>query len=520
VNNQSSQHFSIARALDAANFASRSVKFQSVALLPLLLLAAWLRFYDLHRTSLWFAESVSWSQARLPFFEMIRATAQDNYPPLHNIILFATIRLFGDSEMALRTPSALLGVATVYVLYRLGSLLWDNTTGIIAALFLTISGFHVWYSTEARMYALLAFTATLFVLGTVRVIRHPSNGSLAACTAAATALLYSHVYGSFVFAGVNIAVIAGLIFNAAWIKIDWRRWLATQFLSALLFLPWAIILFRRMGVVMQGFWIPEPTIPFALQQLHELAGGPIALTILAILSSIALFKIRIFQHGAHPTGSRDERTWVSLRLDWQNSILCGWFVTPIVAGYLVSLVGQSIFFHNYLICVLPAVFLLGARGLTLLTHRPFIFMAIPAIAFFPNLKYQAFERLNDDHRSAAREFSQHYLPGDRVIFLSEAKKPFRYYFRRPITNSINRSIKSISAKDLDTDRFWLITLWDEGHELNQFIYKLRPYTLIFKFSRTSNMEKWPSHWEMPTRPGSPSHAEVYLFQRNLVKPKD
>ena len=95
---------------------------------------------------------------------MLAATARDNYPPLHNIILHFTIAMFGNPEMALRAPSALLGVGSVYLLYRVGALLWDRTTGLIAALLLALSGFHVWYSTEARMYTLLSFTATLFVL--------------------------------------------------------------------------------------------------------------------------------------------------------------------------------------------------------------------------------------------------------------------------------------------------------------------------------------------------------------------
>ena len=146
----------------------------SVGLVLVVLLAAGLRFHDLDRTSLWLDEAVSWQQASQPFLEMIAATARDNYPPLHNIILHVTIALFGDGETALRAPSALLGVANVYVLYLLGSALWDRTTGLIAALLLTVSGFHVWYSTEARMYALLAFTATLFVLTVVYATRRPN----------------------------------------------------------------------------------------------------------------------------------------------------------------------------------------------------------------------------------------------------------------------------------------------------------------------------------------------------------
>jgi len=93
---------------------------------------------------------------------------------------------------------------------------------LIAALLLAVSGFHVWYSTEARMYALLSFTATLFVLTVVQATRRPNWATLAGCAAAGTALLYSHVYGSFIFAGVSLYVWAGLLVRASWIEVSWR----------------------------------------------------------------------------------------------------------------------------------------------------------------------------------------------------------------------------------------------------------------------------------------------------------
>ena len=265
----------------------------SIGLVLVVLLAAGLRFHDLDRTSLWLDEAVSWQQASKPFLEMIAATARDNYPPLHNIILHVTIALFGDGETALRAPSALLGVANVYVLYLLGSALWDRTTGLIAALLLTVSGFHVWYSTEARMYALLAFTATLFVLTVVYATRRPNWLTLTGCAAAGTALLYSHVYGSFVFAGVNIVVLTALLLRSHWLAVDWKSWVAAQALPVFLFLPWALILWGRAGV-REGSWIPEPTAGFLLKQASELAGGRRALVVLSTLAGLSLINLAAF----------------------------------------------------------------------------------------------------------------------------------------------------------------------------------------------------------------------------------
>ena len=63
-----------------------------ILLLVILLTAALLRFYDLDRTSLWYDEAVSWSQSKGTLSELLSSVAADNYPPLHNVILWLTCR--------------------------------------------------------------------------------------------------------------------------------------------------------------------------------------------------------------------------------------------------------------------------------------------------------------------------------------------------------------------------------------------------------------------------------------------
>lgn len=51
-------------------------------------------------------------------------------------------------------------------------MLWDGKTGLVAALFLSMCSFHIWYSREARMYALLTFSTTLFLYAVLHATRH------------------------------------------------------------------------------------------------------------------------------------------------------------------------------------------------------------------------------------------------------------------------------------------------------------------------------------------------------------
>ncbi len=177
-----------------------SAKHDKLIISIIVALAFAIRLFTSDATSLWGDEAFSWFQASQPtLLGVLLETARDNYPPLHNLILHFTIELFGTSEPALRLPSVVAGTATVYVTYLIGKDVRGPLAGQLAALFLCISLFHVWYSIEARMYALLALTSALYVLTSMRVLAGRTTGTVIAYVLSASALLLTQAYGLFVF---------------------------------------------------------------------------------------------------------------------------------------------------------------------------------------------------------------------------------------------------------------------------------------------------------------------------------
>ena len=76
----------------------------------------------------------------LPFGQMLDDMATtDVHPPLHHTLLWITVRIFGTSELAVRLPSLLAGVALVPVLYWVGRVVYDRRTGWVAAMLAAIS---------------------------------------------------------------------------------------------------------------------------------------------------------------------------------------------------------------------------------------------------------------------------------------------------------------------------------------------------------------------------------------------
>lgn len=130
----------------------------------ILALGLFLRVINLNQT-LWLDEATSVLVARdFSFAEIItRFSPGDFHPPLYYFLLKVWIFAFGASEVAARSLSVTLGSATIPLVFLTGRKLLNKGTGLVAALFFATAPLHIYYSQEARMYAMATFFVTLFV---------------------------------------------------------------------------------------------------------------------------------------------------------------------------------------------------------------------------------------------------------------------------------------------------------------------------------------------------------------------
>jgi hypothetical protein len=77
----------------------------------------------------------------------------DTHPPGYSLFLWAWMSAFGHSLWAIRLPSVLLGAGTIPALWWLGRLLGVPSAGWIAAILLSLNGYHAAWSGFGRMYA-------------------------------------------------------------------------------------------------------------------------------------------------------------------------------------------------------------------------------------------------------------------------------------------------------------------------------------------------------------------------------
>jgi uncharacterized membrane protein len=147
-------------------------------LFAILLLAAFLRTYQLGTESLWSDERASLRCISLegPAEIVERSKSDPNFPHLL-LILHYWVALFGDSEFSLRLPSALSGLLTVFMIYKVGSLLFGRRVGLTAALIFGSVPFHIQYSQEARVYSPVALLAQLSFHFFIKVLRERKLGT-------------------------------------------------------------------------------------------------------------------------------------------------------------------------------------------------------------------------------------------------------------------------------------------------------------------------------------------------------
>jgi len=165
-------------------------------------------FYRLGDRGLWGDEvwQAAWAQQQ-PLAQTFLRFRQPPDLPLSFLLTQLATGVSGD-PFWVRLPSAVLGAATIVLLFALGRRVFGTATGLAAALLLAVAPYHVWYAQDARPYAALACYALLSLYFFYRVLERPTLG-VAAGFAIATALdLYNHLFGLFPLLVEGVAAVA------------------------------------------------------------------------------------------------------------------------------------------------------------------------------------------------------------------------------------------------------------------------------------------------------------------------
>ena len=184
-----------------------------VALGVLVGLAAVLRFATLSNQSFWIDESLTAHRTTGSFYDMLAAVHRpaEAEPPLYFFLVWPWARVFGRDEFGLRSLSAVFGILTVPVAFAIGKTLVNRWVGLVVAAFVAVSPVMIWFSQEARSYALFILLSAVSFLFFVRLLESPRPFNYVGWSVASSLALITHYFALF-----------PLIGEAAWVLWRWR----------------------------------------------------------------------------------------------------------------------------------------------------------------------------------------------------------------------------------------------------------------------------------------------------------
>lgn len=220
----------------------------------LLLLGAVVRLHKLTELPLWYDEVIHlvWcSDLRLDFY----FGAIEIVEPFFCLLLYLWQQVH-HADFWLRLLSVIAGLGTVALGYPLGRMLGGRNSGLLTSALAALAPLLVFYSRDAKEYALIAFLCAGMLVCAMAFGRPGGRRAhLAAYVLLTFALLHTHLLAPFFVAAINLGFL--LAYGRQGKKLLY--WVAAQVPAALLYLPFFLAALRY-SRAMHGkfFWAPVP----------------------------------------------------------------------------------------------------------------------------------------------------------------------------------------------------------------------------------------------------------------------
>ncbi|HZY43847.1 MAG TPA: glycosyltransferase family 39 protein, partial [Anaerolineae bacterium] len=476
----------------------------TIILLIILIFAAALRFYRIDAQSFWNDEGNSARIAERSLQLITEGAAGDIHPPLYYYVLHFWRGAFGSSELALRSLSAILGIALVWLTYLIAKRLFDVKIGLIAVLVAAIDPFQIYYSQEARMYMLLAVIGAASTLVLIQLLERwgsayqpisqsVNQGAQQKITSSPfhlfiLSLLYA--LGLYTHYAFPFVIVTHFLIVIAWALTDRRRllrhvliWIGIGAAAGVLFSPWLPIAIRQITTwpstrvaIDTGAMLLDTLRLYVLGPTFPTADATIALLIAGFLVIVSLWNPDSFDEpqvdATHPLPH-------ALR---SGSIVLWWLI-PIALIFGFGLFKES--YLKFLLIGSPAFCILLGRGILTgfgiarnalqmpkeLAGTPLlsfgwsivmiflvVLIALPTTTALANYYFDP-KYARDDYRGIAQTITSLQRDGDAVILDSANQwEVFTYYYpdgpnvfplpkQRPIDQAaVEAQLSDIAAK--------------------------------------------------------------------------
>jgi len=471
-----------------------------------------LRINKISDESFWLDEGYSVMVSRLTPLNIIKECEKEVHPPFYYILLHYWIYLFGCSEFSTRILSSLFGSATLFMIFKIGSLLFNKNTGILACFLLSISLFHINYSQEVRSYALMTLLACLSYYFFIIFMRNCNLISIGYIISTVL-LLFVHNFGFFIIISQNIYFFSLIILSKNK-KLPFIKLLLLLFTLILLYFPYISVIIKQFSKVQKDFWIPYPSKFSIIDTFYKFSSNSFTLIfvflILFIFSLISYEKIKGKFNSLNYFDSIESFIWkVNFAKVNEIYLLLLWITCLIFFPFIISVIFSPIYLDRATIPALIPFYLIIAKGIENIKNK-YIYFLILIIILIPSI-INISKYFNEKSKEQWREFSN-YIESNAttsdIILLSPfiiKDWVFDYYFKNPYIRKIAFPTNKfdISQRDIEElpkiiekyDRIWLVVRKYNSNNLKILYEELYKNLTLIKHKSFIGIE-------------------LYLFQKN------
>ena len=369
------------------------------------------------KSDMWLDEALATNIAHLPTRRIPTWLRHDGAPPFYYLLLHYWMKVFGTSNLAVRSLSGVFSVGAMPLAWYCGKRIGGRSMAWITVVVYCASTYAVLYATSARMYAIEQFIVFAGILAVRRAFEKPSLERVGLIALLVAVLIYTQYWGFYITAALVLFLLG------AWRKPELReastRMLIAIAVGLLTFLPWVpnfLYQAKHTGTPWGKPVLPPTPIGLTFQ---DFSGGQQQEGWILLIGLIVLVFI-----GAFGKAQLDRHIDIDLHgqptIRWEAAIAAA----TLIIGTSLTYLSRNAFQSRYASVVFPIFILLIARGLTCFADvrvRSVLVIAIVGLGWVGNVR-----NLTSDRTSATKVapiIKREAKPGDVIFYCPDQVAP-------------------------------------------------------------------------------------------------
>lgn len=469
-------------------------------IIGILIIASFMRLYKLDFQSIWLDEiyTMKMTDPEVSFSKQIfDINKQEGFPYLYFIILKILHSIFEYSPIVGRLFSAFFGVFGVFMIYKLGKLLFNKSTGLTAALIACFSEFAIFTSQDARPYSFYFFAVIVAFYYLVVFLRNLSLRN-AVLYGLSCGLLLNTNFFSLVNLFAHFLIILLMFYYSEYSirKTLFKNSAVSATIALFLFLPNYQILKKLLGF--ESGWIPAPTSESLSLIFKEIFGNSEAIifitTPLLFFYLFDVFKVKISKYNFYEI--------IENKKIFGFIILGFWSVSLIAIIYIKSYADTSIMIARYFVSILPVFILIIAVSINLVNNKIVKGFVLVSLCFFmfSNLIYAKeyyTKPIKTQFREATNFVKENHKDKEKVF--TSLKYFFDYFFKSEIKftieekPSLEKVFNEMQSDSTLIKSFWYVEAHSRPFNLSEKA-KLFSEEKFFLDKSFDGLDAWVRHY--------------------------